>query len=69
NLQRKEPEEITDEATDYLLLGFSDTEKILGAVPVNIQKTDIEDIVSMEVDDEGKLVTILILNASTRMPK
>ena len=101
----EEPEDIADEATDYLLVGYSDTEKIkyiridspstyvrgiasdkptfslktaydekndvfrfnlADPVSVTIQKTDIEGI-ELEIDDEGKLVTILILNASTRM--
>ncbi|CAG8635152.1 1031_t:CDS:2, partial [Paraglomus brasilianum] len=99
----EEPEDIADEATCYLLVGYSETGKIkfiridspsmhvrgiardkptfslkaaydekndvfrfnlADPVPVTIQKTDTEDI-ELEIDDEGKLSAISILNSST----
>ncbi|RHZ77395.1 hypothetical protein Glove_180g79 [Diversispora epigaea] len=101
----EEPDELCDEVTDYLLVYYNDTDKIIrirvdapsefirmvdknlsfalnsiydkrcdifklnfanSVLTTTFQKTEVEDI-EMEIDDEGKLVTLLFYNASNRM--
>ncbi|CAG8729081.1 7779_t:CDS:2, partial [Acaulospora morrowiae] len=71
----EEPGDPADEATKYLLISYNKTKKERDVFQINFadsisttkfQKTDIEDV-EIEIDNEGKPITILFRNASIKM--